>query len=64
MPNFKNDGKQRIFQPILEDSILAYVFQDIEKGFFVEVGVNDQIIDNATHYFHIRGWKGYWYRAY
>lgn len=51
-------GNKEYFSQFYEDYVLAYVFQNTEKGLFVDVGVNDPIIHNATHYFHQKGWHG------
>jgi len=41
-----------------EDIILAAFFEDVEKGFYVDVGANDPEIDSVTKYFYERGWNG------
>jgi FkbM family methyltransferase len=41
-----------------EDYILAYVFKDMKKGFYIDVGANDPNKDNVTRYFYERGWRG------
>jgi FkbM family methyltransferase len=41
-----------------EDYILGYVFKNVNKGFYIDVGANDPNIDNVTRYFYERGWNG------
>ena len=41
-----------------EDYILGYVFEDIKRGFYIDVGANDPSTDNVTRYFYERGWNG------
>jgi FkbM family methyltransferase len=41
-----------------EDYILAYVFKDDKKGYYIDVGANDPNIDNVTRYFYEKGWRG------
>jgi FkbM family methyltransferase len=41
-----------------EDYILGYIFKDITKGFYIDVGANDPNTDNVTRYFYERGWNG------
>lgn len=41
-----------------EDVILAGFFENVEKGFYVDVGANDPEIDSVTKYFYERGWSG------
>lgn len=41
-----------------EDIILAALFHDVEKGFYIDVGANYPVIDSVTLYFYKRGWRG------
>lgn len=41
-----------------EDYILAYVFKNMDTGFYVDVGANDPNIFNVTRFFYERGWRG------
>jgi FkbM family methyltransferase len=41
-----------------EDYILGYVFKNVKKGFYIDVGANDPNTDNVTRYFYERGWNG------
>lgn len=41
-----------------EDYILEYVFKDVKKGFYIDVGANDPNTGNVTRYFYERGWNG------
>ncbi len=41
-----------------EDVMLWRALKDIKKGFYVDVGANDPIIDLVTKAFYERGWRG------
>jgi len=41
-----------------EDVMLWRALKSVEKGFYVDVGANDPIIDSVTHAFYLRGWRG------
>jgi len=41
-----------------EDYILAYVFKGVKKGFYIDVGANDPMVDNITRLFYELGWNG------
>lgn len=41
----------------LEDVILQRVF-DRERGFYVDVGANDPVVDSVSYAFYRRGWRG------
>ncbi len=41
-----------------EDIILAAFFENVEKGFYVDIGANDPEVDSVTKYFYMRGWMG------
>jgi len=41
-----------------EDVMLWRALRHIEKGFYVDVGAMDPIIDSATQAFYERGWRG------
>jgi FkbM family methyltransferase len=41
-----------------EDLILASVFKDKKKGFYVDVGANHPTYDSVTKYFYEKGWNG------
>ncbi|CUH95086.1 hypothetical protein P22_1155 [Propionispora sp. 2/2-37] len=42
----------------LEDVMLWRVFSGLEKGFYIDVGANDPVIDSVTKAFYDRGWRG------
>lgn len=42
----------------LEDVMLWRVFFGLEKGFYIDVGANDPVIDSVTKAFYDRGWRG------
>jgi FkbM family methyltransferase len=41
-----------------EDYILAYVFKNVDRGFYIDVGANDPNVFNVTRFFYERGWRG------
>ena len=41
-----------------EDVILHRVFQEIELGFYIDVGANDPDVDSVTKALYDRGWRG------
>jgi FkbM family methyltransferase len=41
-----------------EDIILSGFFPEAEKGFYVDIGANDPIVDSVTKYFYVNGWRG------
>jgi len=46
------------FSQFYEDYILGYVFKNVKKGFYIDVGANDPNTDNVTRSFYERGWNG------
>jgi FkbM family methyltransferase len=42
----------------LEDVMLWRALKDIEKGFYIDVGANDPVVDSVTKAFYERGWRG------
>jgi FkbM family methyltransferase len=41
-----------------EDIILAVLLNGVKKGFYIDVGANDPVLDSVTKYFYDRGWRG------
>jgi FkbM family methyltransferase len=41
-----------------EDVILRRAFSDVKKGFYIDVGANDPVIDSVTKAFYDAGWRG------
>lgn len=41
-----------------EDLILYVALQDVEKGFYIDVGANDPVDLSVTKFFYDRGWNG------
>ena len=41
-----------------EDVMLRRAFKDIKKGFYIDVGANDPVIDSVTKAFYDSGWHG------
>jgi len=54
---FGNTG-DKFFSQFYEDYILSNIFDEVDKGFYVDVGANNPNHLNATLYFHKKGWKG------
>lgn len=46
------------FAQFNEDIILAAIFSNKRKGFYVDVGANDEEYHSVTKYFYKRGWRG------
>lgn len=42
----------------LEDVVLFRIFKNIKKGFYIDVGAWDPVIDSVTKAFYMRGWRG------
>ena len=41
-----------------EDIMLWRALKHVEKGFYIDVGANDPVIDSVTMAFYERGWRG------
>jgi len=41
-----------------EDVMLQRAFKDIKKGFYIDVGANDPVIDSVTKAFYDSDWHG------
>lgn len=41
-----------------EDIILSALLEDVDKGFYVDIGANSPTIDSVTKLFYERGWRG------
>jgi FkbM family methyltransferase len=41
-----------------EDVMLWRALKHVEKGFYIDVGANDPVIDSVTKAFYDRGWRG------
>lgn len=41
-----------------EDVVLARVFEDVQHGFYVDVGAGHPVVDSVTKHFYDRGWRG------
>ncbi|MBL0162017.1 MAG: FkbM family methyltransferase [Bryobacterales bacterium] len=42
----------------LEDVIIRRALQDINCGFYIDVGAYDAVLDSVTHWFYLNGWRG------
>ena len=42
----------------LEDIILYVALQDVDEGFYIDIGANDPIEISVTKFFYDRGWSG------
>lgn len=51
-------ARETYFGQFYEDYILSYVFKDVAKGTYVDVGANDPEVGSVTSYFYLRGWRG------
>lgn len=50
--------REKYFSQFYEDYILSYVFKDVAKGTYVDVGANDPDVASVTKYFYLKGWRG------
>lgn len=41
-----------------EDVILRRALKDVDKGFYIDVGANDPVVDSVTKAFYDVGWRG------
>jgi FkbM family methyltransferase len=41
-----------------EDVVLWRALKDVDKGFYIDVGANDPVVDSVTKSFYDRGWSG------
>jgi FkbM family methyltransferase len=41
-----------------EDYILSYVFKDVARGVYVDVGAHDPDVGSVTKHFYLKGWRG------
>ncbi|MFK7968051.1 MAG: FkbM family methyltransferase [Rickettsiaceae bacterium] len=53
-----NGARDIYFSQRHEDYILANVFSNLDKGFYVDVGAHDPDQLSVTKYFYQRGWRG------
>ena len=42
----------------LEDLLLFAMLQNVNDGFYIDIGANDPLIDSVTRFFYDRGWHG------
>lgn len=57
-PVSKFSGNKEFTGQYYEDYVLSYVLSEVKNGVYVDVGVNDPKIANASFYFYKKGWKG------
>ena len=41
-----------------EDLLIKSFFPDVKKGFYIDVGANDPVVDSVTKLFYDEGWSG------
>ena len=41
-----------------EDVILWRALKHIEKGFYIDIGANDPVIESVSNAFYEKGWRG------
>jgi FkbM family methyltransferase len=41
-----------------EDVLLNRAFGNVQKGFYVDIGANDPVVDSVTKHFYDKGWSG------
>jgi FkbM family methyltransferase len=57
-PKTQFNGGTGYYSQGYEDYILANIFSDVEKGFYVDVGTNNPDGASVTKYFYLHGWRG------
>jgi FkbM family methyltransferase len=53
-----NDTEGALSSQYYEDYILSYIFQNQDKGFYVDVGAGNPEGSSVTKYFYKKGWRG------
>ena len=48
----------RSYAQNFEDVILWRALKDVDKGFYIDIGANDPVIDSVSLAFYERGWRG------
>lgn len=51
-------ARDKYFSQFYEDYVLSYVFKDVAKGTYVDVGASDPDAGSVTKYFYLKGWRG------
>ena len=46
------------YSQVYEDLILLFIFYDIQKGFYIDIGANDPDRISVTKAFYLKGWNG------
>lgn len=46
------------YSQFYEDIILLWAFDDVEKGFYIDIGANDPDEMSVTKAFYLKGWNG------
>ena len=41
------------------DLLVAYIFQNKKKGFFIDIGCNHPVYNNNTYLLYKKGWRGH-----
>lgn len=54
----RNAVKMISYAQNFEDVMLARALADVGKGFYVDVGAQDPVIDSVTRWFYEQGWNG------
>ena len=54
----RNAVKMISYAQNFEDVMLVRALADVGKGFYVDVGAQDPVIDSVTRWFYERGWNG------
>jgi FkbM family methyltransferase len=57
-PRSRYEGATYYYSQYFEDYILDYVFSDVSKGGYIDVGAAEPSHWSVTHYFYEKGWRG------
>ena len=57
-PQSRYEGANYYHSQYFEDYILDYVFLDVEKGAYIDIGAAEPSHWNVTHLFYQKGWRG------
>lgn len=57
-PVTKQNGNKDLYSQFFEDYILSIVFEERNKGFYVDVGANSPDDLSVTKHFYLKGWRG------
>jgi FkbM family methyltransferase len=57
-PTTQSEGNANFYSQEYEDYILSQVFNEVNKGTYIDVGASDPNEISVTKYFYLKGWHG------